>query len=46
MTIATVMKSCISELVLLIVIWAMGVTVFAILMYTFEEGTNDKVKSG
>lgn len=46
MTIATVMKSCVSELVLLVVIWTMGVIVFAMLMYTFEEGTNPEVLSG
>ena len=46
MTIATVMKNCVSELFLLIVIWTMGVIVFAMLMYTFEENTNSKIDSG
>ena len=46
MTIATVMKNCVSELFLLIVIWTMGVIVFAMLMYTFEENTNDQISSG
>lgn len=45
MTIATVMKNCVSELFLLIVIWTMGVIVFAMLMYTFEENTNSKIES-
>ena len=46
MTIATVMKNCVSELFLLIVIWTMGVIVFAMLMYTFEERTNNDIHSG
>ena len=46
MTIATVMKNCVSELFLLIVIWAMGVIVFAMLMYSFEEETNPQITSG
>lgn len=46
MTIATVMKNCVSELFLLIVIWTMGVIVFAMLMYTFEERTNIQIESG
>ncbi|KAL5249269.1 hypothetical protein ACHWQZ_G018206 [Mnemiopsis leidyi] len=45
MTIATVMKNCVSELFLLIVIWTMGVIVFAMLMYTFEERTNIQIES-
>lgn len=46
MTIATVMKNCVSELFLLIVIWTMGVIVFAMLMYTFEEKNNNEIESG
>ena len=46
MTIATVMKNCISELFLLIVIWTMGVIVFAMLMYSFEEKSNPDIVSG